>query len=90
MSNALLSAVTFLLVLTMTTAQVSVRLSGGPGPREGRLEVNNQGTWGTVCDDYFSDTNAGVVCNMLGCGHSGWFICSRYGAGSGRIWLDDV
>jgi len=43
-----------------------------------------------VCDYHFGDTEAGVVCNMLGYGHSGWSISNRYGAGSGQIWLDDV
>ena len=49
-------------------------------------------TWGTVCRDYFNDAAARVVCNMLGYGyiHVGWNIGTRYGAGSGPIWLDDV
>jgi len=67
-----------------------VRLSGGPGRHEGRLEVNYNGTWGTMCDDYFSDTEARVVCYMLGYGHSGQDIGRRYGAGNGQIWLDAV
>ena len=32
----------------------------------GRLEIIYNGTRGTVCDDYFDDTAAQVVCNMLG------------------------
>jgi len=50
------------MVLTTATApEVRVRLSGGPGPREGRLYVYYNGTWGTVCDDLFDDTDARVV-----------------------------
>jgi len=92
MSNHLhvFSAVVVLMVLTTVTAQVRVRLSGGPGRHEGRLEVNYQGTWGTVCRHSFYSTDAGVVCYMLGYGRSGQSIGNRYGAGSGRIWLDDV
>ena len=35
---------------------------------EGRLEVNYNGTWGTVCDSYFTDAAARVVCGSLGFG----------------------
>jgi len=35
----------------------------------GRLEVFHDGTWGTVCGDFFNDTTARVVCNMLGHGY---------------------
>ena len=34
----------------------------------GRLEVNHNGVWGTVCDDGFNDAAAKVFCNMLGFG----------------------
>jgi len=83
------SAVAMLLLLTTATAQ-TVRLVGGPSPREGRLAVYYSRVWGTVCDDYFDDAAAGVVCYMLGYGRGGQVIGNRYGAGSGRIWLDDV
>jgi len=44
----------------------TVRLIGGSGPHEGRLQVEHEGVNGTVCDDGFEDEEATVVCKMLG------------------------
>ena len=52
------------------------------------MEVNYNGEWGTVCDDGWDDTDAGVVCSQLGFGSSG--MAFRSGRGSGSIWLDRV
>jgi len=69
----------------------AVALFGGGSPREGRLEVYHNGTWGTVCDDGFTDEAASVVCYSLGFGHVGREMnISLYGIGTGQIWLDDI
>ena len=70
---------------------------GGSSYNEGRVEVNYNGEWGTVCDDGWDDTDAGVVCRQLGFGSYGNVPYRRYyyygpyfGQGSGPIWLDNV
>lgn len=43
-----------------------IRLVNGPDAYQGRVEVYAFGQWGTICDDAFSNQNAGVLCQMLG------------------------
>ena len=43
----------------------NIRLVGGSSQYSGRVEILHNGTWGTVCDDSFSDMGARVVCRML-------------------------
>ena len=53
--------------------------------------MNYNGEWGTVCDDGWDDTDAGVVCRQLGFGSSGRGIGSAgFGQGSGPMFLDSV
>ncbi|PVD22127.1 hypothetical protein C0Q70_17931 [Pomacea canaliculata] len=69
-----------------------IRLAGGLTPREGRVEVFHNGSWGTVCDDDFGSEEAAVVCRSLGFMSQGAvaYPRARYGPGTGPIWLDDV
>ena len=72
-------------------SRCEVRLVGGSNEAEGRVEVNVNGEWGTVCDDLWDLNDANVVCRMLGfqSAHAA-ATEALFGGGSGLIFLDDV
>ncbi|KAK3090315.1 hypothetical protein FSP39_010872, partial [Pinctada imbricata] len=69
---------------------VTVRLRGGRGRHEGRVEVTRGNVTGTVCDDRFSDENARVICRMLGYGNGEVAPEGMFGLGLDPILLDEV
>ncbi|CAI8032258.1 Deleted in malignant brain tumors 1 protein, partial [Geodia barretti] len=69
-----------------------IALAGGQYVSEGTIQICLDGVWGTVCDDLWDPTDAGVVCNILGY-TNGSAIALRgahFGQGTGPIHLDNV
>ena len=71
---------------------LDVRLvSGKDSILKGRVEVFYNGTWGTVCDDSWNLTDAGVVCRELGFERAGKaYVSTTFEQGNSTIWMNDV
>ena len=60
----------------------------------GRLEILHDGVWGSICDDYWSNTNAKVACAQMLLGPPRKSYYNRRQSfremNISKIWLDDV
>ena len=99
-------SLSFPLVHIGSTPAVPIRLVGGSGPYEGRLEVYHDDKWGTICVDDFQKwglAEAAAVCKQLGYEYYPQFSSVRtigvhqavsaniFGVSSqSKIWLDRV
>lgn len=71
---------------TLPLCPSAVRLVNGSSPYEGRVEVLHDGQWGTACSWSWEDSNAAVVCRMLGLpADRARATYGQHGAGSGDI-----
>ena len=69
---------------------MTVRLVGGASDAEGRVEVNYEGAWGTVCNDsYWGFNDAMVFCRMLGY-TSAVAAHVQYGPGTGSVLMSEL
>ncbi|XP_052090218.1 scavenger receptor cysteine-rich domain superfamily protein-like [Mytilus californianus] len=68
-----------------------IRLVGGAGPFEGRVELNINGQWGTICDTDFDLADAEVLCRMAGYSRAlQRFYRAYFGEGTGQVFLDHL
>ena len=58
-------------VLILGCSHGSIRLRDGTASMNGRVEVCQNGYWGTVCDDGWGTVDANVACRQLGYSGSG-------------------
>ena len=55
----------FFFLVHLVCIQGEIRLRGGSNAMTGRVEVCNNGIWGTVCDDVWGARDAQVACRQL-------------------------
>jgi deleted-in-malignant-brain-tumors protein 1 len=62
-------------------------LAGTDNNYSGRVEISYNGVWGTVCDSYWNNNDARVVCRQLGFVDGVAQPRGKYGEGEGPSWL---
>lgn len=70
---------------------ISLRLASGANNMEGRLEVQYNGDWGTVCRRDWDKRDAQVACRQLGYKFATRSTSSvEFGAGNGTIMISSL
>ena len=60
------------------------------GNNYGRVEISVGGEWGTVCDKYWDNREAGVFCRQLNFTDGEAVGRAHFGEGTGPIWLSHL
>ncbi|XP_062373457.1 scavenger receptor cysteine-rich type 1 protein M130-like [Sardina pilchardus] len=67
------------------------RLSNGPNPCSGRVEVFHKEKWASVCNAAFDWQDAEVVCRELDCGAPVEVLgAAAFGEGEGQVWSEEI
>nr|XP_033781340.1 deleted in malignant brain tumors 1 protein-like isoform X2 [Geotrypetes seraphini] len=73
------------------SGSLSLRLMDGVGSCDGRVEVQYNGTWGSVSQFHWDMEEARVVCRQQRCGEARRVMRhSHFGRGLGVVWLKDT
>ena len=65
-SRSTLDLIQYYYVILTVCVNGDLRLVGGSNDMEGRVEMCLNQQWGTVCDNGWDATDAGVACRQLG------------------------
>lgn len=76
----------------MSSAGVNYRIVGGEKDsfgrnKTGRVELQLNGQWGTVCDTNWDDREASVLCRSLNFSDGYAIKDAHYGQGTGPVWI---
>ena len=77
MSTAML-CIYYIFYIDCTDRDIQIIPYNSYNKQMGRIEACVNGTWGTVCSDFFDDNDAKVACRQLGYSHLGMLKVIHY------------